>query len=54
MKKSIYDSLKVDRTKKYDSRHETSDDKLFHHGNHKHNSHGNPPGKLIKKEKELF
>lgn len=52
MPKSVLDSLRYDKTKKPNHEHETSDDTPFFHGNHKHSSHANPPGKLIKRKDE--
>ena len=50
--KSILDSLRTG--KKYNSKHETDDDLIFHHGNHKHHAYGERPGKFNKKNIDGF
>ena len=47
--KSILDSLRVSVNKKYNTKHETSDDPIFFHGNHQHHSSMNPPGRFKRK-----
>ena len=52
MVKSILDSLRYNKDKKPNHSHETSDDKPFFHGEHKHRGMSNPPGRLIKKRRD--